>query len=249
METNIWNPDKYNEGASFVSNLAIPLIDILDSKKNEIVLDLGCGDGTLAKEIEEKGSKVIGIDLSENMIQKAKENGIEAYVMSAIDLKFSNNYFDKVFSNAVLHWIKDLDTNVKEINRVLKKNGKFVAEFGGYGNIKSLCEAMQTVFSENKDFGTFENPWNFISDIEYKKILEKNNFEVQSIELINRPTKINHIKEWLDIFANGITKNLTITQKELFYDEVTKILENKIYTKENSWIADYVRLRVVAHKI
>lgn len=249
METNIWNPDKYKEGASFVSNLAIPLIDILDSKKDEIVLDLGCGDGTLAKEIEEKGSKVIGIDLSENMILKAKENRIEAYVMSAIDLKFENNYFDKVFSNAVLHWIKDLDTNAKEINRVLKKNGKFVAEFGGYGNIKSLCEAMQIVFSKNKDFGTFENPWNFIRDIEYKKILEKNNFEVQSIELINRPTKINHIKEWLDIFANGITKNLTITQKELFYDEVTKILENRIYTKENGWIADYVRLRVVAHKI
>jgi len=248
METNNWNVDKYKKSASFVSDLAISLVDILDSENDEIVLDLGCGDGTLAKEIEKKGSKVIGIDLSENMIQKAKENGIEAYVMSATDLKFGNSYFDKVFSNAVLHWIKDLNKNAKEINRVLKKNGKFVAEFGGYENIKSLCEAMQTVFSQHEDFGTFENPWNFISDKEYKMILEENGFEVQSIKLINRPTKINHIKEWLDIFANGIIKHLTISQKEIFYDEVTKILENKIYTKENGWIADYVRLRVVAYK-
>ncbi|RBQ26253.1 class I SAM-dependent methyltransferase [Arcobacter sp. CECT 9188] len=249
METNNWNPDKYKQSASFVSNLAIHLVDILNSNKNEIVLDLGCGDGTLAKEIEKSGTKVVGIDLSENMVKKAKENGIEAYVMSATNLDFSDNYFDKVFSNAVLHWVKNLDKNAKEINRVLKRNGKFVAEFGGYGNIKSLCDAMETVFFENKDFGIFENPWNFISDKEYKIILEKNGFKVESIELINRPTKINHIKEWLDVFANGITKNLTIFQKEIFYDEVTKILENKIYNKENGWIADYVRLRVVAYKL
>ncbi|WP_419678454.1 class I SAM-dependent methyltransferase [Aliarcobacter lanthieri] len=249
METNNWNPDKYKQSASFVSNLAIPLVDILNSNKDEIVLELGCGDGTLAKEIEKSGAKVIGIDLSENMVKKAKENGIEAYVMSATNLEFSDNYFDKVFSNAVLHWVNDLDKNAKEINRVLKNNGKFVAEFGGYGNIKSLCDAMENVFLENKDFGIFENPWNFINDKEYKIILEKNGFKVQSIELINRPTKINHIKEWLDIFANGIIKNLTVFQKEIFYDEVTKILENKIYSKENDWIADYVRLRVVAYKL
>lgn len=249
METNNWNPDKYKQSASFVSNLAIPLVDILDLNKDEIVLDLGCGDGTLAKEIEKSGAKVVGIDLSENMVKKAKENGIEAYVMSATNLEFSDNYFDKVFSNAVLHWVKDLDKNAKEINRVLKNNGKFVAEFGGYGNIKSLCDTMESVFFENKDFGIFENPWNFINDKEYKIILEKNGFKVQSIKLINRPTKINHIKEWLDIFANGITKDLTNFQKKIFYNEVTKILENKIYSKENGWIADYVRLRVVAYKL
>ena len=99
------------------------------------------------------------------------------------------------------------------------------------------------------DFGEFNNPWNFISDIEYKKILEKNGFEVESIELINRPTKIEDIKVWLDIFANGITKDLTTKQKEIFKEEVEKILKNKIYSEEFGWLADYVRLRVVANKL
>ena len=88
-----------------------------------------------------------------------------------------------------------------------------------------------------------------ISDIEYKKILEKNGFEVESIELIDRPTKIEDIKVWLDIFANGITKNLTTKQKEIFKEEVEKILKNKIYSEEFGWLADYVRLRVVANKL
>ena len=183
------------------------------------------------------------------MVLKAKEKGIETFVMSVTDLKFQNESFDKVFSNAVLHWVKDLDKSAKEIARVLKKDGKFVAEFGGYGNITFLCEAMDKVFLTHKDFGEFNNPWNFISDIEYKKILEKNGFEVQSIELLDRPTKIEDIKVWLDIFANGITKDLTTKQKEIFKEEVEKILKNKIYSEEFGWLADYVRLRVVANKL
>ncbi|WP_151950961.1 class I SAM-dependent methyltransferase [Aliarcobacter butzleri] len=249
MNGNIWNADDYSQKASFVSNLAFSLVDILDVKKDEKILDLGCGEGTLTIKIQNQGANVIGIDLSEEMVLKAKEKGIETFVMSVTDLKFEDENFDKVFSNAVLHWVKDLDKSAKEIARVLKKNGKFVAEFGGYGNIKFLCEAMDEVFFKHKDFGEFNNPWNFISDIEYKKILEKNDFEVDSIELINRPTKIEDIKVWLDIFANGITKDLTTKQKEIFKEEVEKILKNKIYSEEFGWLADYVRLRVVANKL
>ncbi|EFU70817.1 cyclopropane-fatty-acyl-phospholipid synthase [Aliarcobacter butzleri JV22] len=249
MNKNSWNADDYSQKASFVSNLAFSLVDILDVKKDEKILDLGCGEGTLTIKIQNQGANVIGIDLSEEMVLKAKEKGIEAFVMSVTDLKFEDESFNKVFSNAVLHWVKDLDKSAKEIARVLKKDGKFVAEFGGYGNIKFLCEAMDDVFSTHKDFGEFNNPWNFISDIEYKKILEKNGFEVHSIELINRPTKIEDIKVWLDIFANGITKDLTTKQKEIFKEEVEKILKNKIYSEEFGWLADYVRLRVVANKL
>ena len=63
------------------------------------------------------------------------------------------------------------------------------------------------------------------------------------------PTTIEDIHVWLDIFANGITKNLTTKQKEIFKEEVEKILKNKIYSEEFGWLADYVRLRVVANKL
>jgi SAM-dependent methyltransferase len=249
MNGNIWNADKYSQGASFVSKLAFSLIDILDAKKDEKILDLGCGEGTLANEIQNKGAKVIGIDLSENMVSKAKENGIEAFVMGVTDLQFEEETFDKVFSNAVLHWVKDLNTSASEISRILKKDGKFVAEFGGFGNINSLCEAMEEVFSTHSDFGEFNNPWNFVRPEKYEDILINNGFKIESIELIPRPTKISHIKEWLDIFSNGITINLNKEQKIIFNNEVEKILIEKIYDQENGWIADYVRLRVEAYKL
>ncbi|WP_415397007.1 class I SAM-dependent methyltransferase [Sulfurimonas sp. CS5] len=246
--TNKWNADKYNKHADFVSNLAFPVIELLNPQENEKILDLGCGDGTLAVEIEKFNSKVTAVDLSESMIMKAKEKGIQASIMSATELTFENE-FDAVFSNAVLHWVKEADTSIKKISISLKKNGRLIAEFGGYGNIKFLTEAMQEIFNKHKEFGKFNNPWSFPKDSEYKKLLENNNFNVEYIELIPRPTKIDDISNWLDIFANGIIANLTQEQQKQFKDEVREVLKPKIYSEKDGWTADYVRLRLKALKI
>ena len=52
MNKNSWNADDYSQKAAFVSNLAFSLVDILDVKKDEKILDLGCGEGTLAIKIQ-----------------------------------------------------------------------------------------------------------------------------------------------------------------------------------------------------
>ena len=66
---------------------------------------------------------------------------------------------------------------------------------------------MQKVFDNHKEFGSFNNPWYFPKDTEYKQLLEKNGFDVEYIELIPQPTKIDDISNWLDIFANGTLPN------------------------------------------
>lgn len=244
-DKNRWNASRYNKHANFVSDLAYPLLELLDPKEDEDILDLGCGDGTLAVEISKFNSKVIGVDLSEDMVKKAKEKGIEAYVSSAIDLPYTNK-FDAVFSNAVLHWVKNGDEALKNVSKCLKPKGRFIAEFGGYGNIEFLIEAMKEVFYSHEEFGEFKNPWYFPSDTEYKKLLQNNGFFVKHIELIPRPTKIDDISHWIDIFANGITSYLNATQKSQFKEEVREILKPKIYSKSDGWVADYVRLRLKA---
>jgi 2-isopropylmalate synthase len=245
--TNKWNADKYNKHADFVSNLASPVIDLLEPKKDEHILDLGCGDGTLAVEMEKLGANVIAVDLSKSMVEKTKEKGIKAFVMSATELTFENE-FDAIFSNAVLHWVKDANEAIKKISKSLKSNGRFIAEFGGCGNIKYLTEAMQEVFDNHKEFGSFNNPWYFPKDTEYKQLLENNGFNVEYIELIPRSTKIDDISNWLDIFANGIVSHLTDEQQKQFKQEVRAILKPKIYSEEDGWVADYVRLRLKATK-
>jgi 2-isopropylmalate synthase len=247
-ESNNWNTNQYKNHASFVSDMAEDLVEVLNPKKDETILDLGCGDGTLALKIKQKCQNIIAVDLNNKMVEKTKSLGIEAYVMSATNLEFENK-FDAVFSNAVLHWVKQSKSAIQNINKVLKPNGRFITEFGGYKNINRIVQAIQEVFNQNKDYGVFNNPWYFPTTQEYKNILEQNGFEVKSINLTTRPTSVDDISNWLNIFANGIISHLNKEQKEIFLLEVKRILENKLYSKEQGWILDYVRIRVEAKKI
>lgn len=93
------------------------------------VLDVGCGTGNFSIKLAKLGCKVIGIDISEEMINKAKEKientklDIEFYVMDAYNIKFSNESFDGVFSMAAFEFIDKPLIAYNEMYRVLKKNG------------------------------------------------------------------------------------------------------------------------------
>ncbi len=247
-ETNKWNPTSYNKHTAFVSQLALPVVDLLEPKKGKKILDVGCGEGTLAVEIERRGAKVIGVDMSAEMIEQCQSKGIEAYVGSVTDLPY-NEAFDSVFSNAMLHWVKDARSAVQNIAKVLKRGGRFVCEFGGEGNAYTLVSAMQEVFEKHPKFGEFDNPWYFPSVEEYTTLLESEGFKVEYMEIIPRPTPMDDISNWLDIFANGVTKHLSQEQFEVFKKECREVLKERIYSQEEGWMLDYKRLRVRAVKI
>ncbi|MEN8119743.1 MAG: class I SAM-dependent methyltransferase [Bacteroidota bacterium] len=98
--------------------------------KNDLVLDLGCGYGRVTTKLLKKAKRVIGIDISKDNIQLAKKiigNSVdcEFYTMDAIDLKFADNYFDKVI--CVQNGISAFKVNplklIKESIRVTRKGG------------------------------------------------------------------------------------------------------------------------------
>ena len=111
------------------------------------LLDLGCGDGTLALRIIESGGKVKGIDASEAMVARARERGVDARVLDGQRLDYMSK-FDAIFSNAALHWMRDANAVLQGVILALKPNGRFVAEFGGYGNIGSIIDAMNQVLGK-----------------------------------------------------------------------------------------------------
>ncbi|WP_456400143.1 class I SAM-dependent methyltransferase [Persephonella sp.] len=244
---NIWNAEKYEKHADFVPRLAFPLIDLLGDIKGKKILDVGCGDGTLTLELVNRGADVIGIDSSPEMVKASKSKGIKAILGTATDLPFYEE-FDAVFSNAVLHWVPEAEKALENIAKSLKDGGIFVAEFGGKGNIQSIIQAMEQVFEENPEFGKFKNIWYFPDANEYKSLLEKAGFKVEYIELIPRPTPIDHIQNWLEIFTNVYTSHLAKSQINLFRSRVRELLKSRLYTPEKGWVADYVRLRLKAVK-
>ncbi len=231
----------------FISHLAAPILEMLEPKEGEKILDLGCGNGTSSLEIQKSGAEVQGVDLNTDKVQQAREKGIDASVVNITQIAFEDQ-FDAIFSNAVLNWVKNQKQAITNVNKALKKGGRLIAEFGGDGNIKTITDAMQEVFSKNENFGSFKNPWYYPSAGEYKELLEENGFDVQYCELVSTPTRVVNMDQWLDAFVSGIISHLTKDEKLEFKEQVKAILEPKLYTKENDWTLDYVRLRVKAIK-
>ena len=247
MTKQNWNAAKYGRDASFVSQLGNPVLQLLAPQSGEKILDLGCGDGDLTLQIQNCGCEILGIDSSADMIAAASQKGLTTRVLDARDLNYSAE-FNAVFTNAVLHWISDIDLVVNNVYRALKPEGRFVGEFGGAGNIQSIVDALVETFRED-DFGKFENPWYFPSVSDLRMVLERSEFIVDYIELIPRPTPLKSgVHSWLEIFTNGITHHLDSERKKQLITKVAQKLKPHIYSSPEGWVADYVRIRFRAIK-
>ena len=142
--TSKWNPKLYNDKHSFVYNYGEDLIELLDPKKEERILDLGCGSGQLTFKISELAKEVIGIDKSPEMIADAKSKfkNIEFQVADASNFIF-NKKFDAIFSNATLHWVINYKGAIKCMFESLNDKGKIVLEFGGKGNVQTIVNQLR----------------------------------------------------------------------------------------------------------
>lgn len=116
----------YND---FVEQPAIK--SIMPSLQGKSVLDLGCGDGHFSKYCIENGAEsVIGVDISNNMIERAKklnqDDNIEFMCIPMEDLRLTNQEFDLIISSLSIHYVEDYPTMIQKINGLLKKGGEFI---------------------------------------------------------------------------------------------------------------------------
>lgn len=124
---------KYDERkASFAAQLYYDywdklMIDFAPQQHDLKVLDLGCGTGDFLEKLQKKYKKAVGIDISPEMIKIARKKYphlSKNLVRSAAEkLHFKNNSLDAVFIKGALHHFQDPEQSLKEIQRVLKKNG------------------------------------------------------------------------------------------------------------------------------
>ncbi len=247
-----WNAALYDHKHSFVSNYGTDVIELLAPKKDEHILDLGCGTGDLAKNLFDRGIHVVGIDKSANMISQAQNKypKIPFYVNDALDLPFKNT-FDAVFSNAVFHWIKQPVLALENIYSSLKEGGRFVAELGGKGNVQMITDEVRNQFQQlglNFDEELF--PWYFPSVGEYTTLMEKVGFDVIYAYHFERPTHLegeNGLRNWLKMFGESMFAGFGEETKNIIIMNTEQNLRSIMY-KDSNWIADYKRLRVVGIK-
>ncbi len=157
---------KYQDGSSHQKEWGIKLIAELTLRGDEKILDLGCGDGALTKQLAgiALNGTVIGVDASEGMIKVAKEitgKNLSFRLLDIDDLDFKDE-FDLIFSNAALHWVKDHHKLLQNCYTALKFGGMLRFNFAGHGNCANFYEVVKEVMElkrYRKFFSNFDWPW------------------------------------------------------------------------------------------
>jgi trans-aconitate methyltransferase len=246
-----WNARLYDDKHNFVFKFGEDVVQLLNPRQGERILDLGCGTGYLTNLIAHAGARVTGIDNSPPMIERARAAypDLDFHMMSATDFHF-NSLFDAVFSNAVLHWVPDKEIAIDHIYHALRPGGRLILEMGGKGNNEDILVATRRVLTRH---GYYSNaavqPWYFPSLAEYTTLLERRGFRIQFAAHFDRPTQLqdtdNGIKDWLRMFGSAFFKDIPETDIATILEEIQEALKPTHY-KNHTWFADYKRLRIEA---
>lgn len=248
MTQQTWNAEVYERNARFVSDLGMPVVELLAPQPGERILDLGCGDGVLTRKLQDMGCEVVGIDSSPELAQAALALGLDVTVQDATEMRFSEE-FDAVFSNAVLHWIKDADRVIRRVFEALRPGGRFVAECGGHKCVNAIHMALISELEKRGYDGRAASPWYFPSAEEYGERLAWAGFHVDYIKVIPRPTRLpGDIMGFLETFAGSFTSVLPAAERKAYLEDVRERLKPVLCGDDGVWTADYTRLRFKACK-
>ena len=240
--TSKWDAADYARIGGFVPALGQAALELLDPQPGEHILDVGCGDGTLTLKIKDMGADVVGIDNSLSMVGAAREKGLDARLMDAADLRFSEA-FDAAFSNATLHWVLDKERAARAIWHSLKPGGRFAGEMGGNGNLAKLRQALDDELVA-RGFGppTFASNWYPTVD-EFTAVYEQVGFKDIDARLIERPTTLEHgVAAWVLTFRAGWLDRAGVPLEE------RQTIADAVSDRVGSNVADYVRLRFIMRK-
>jgi ubiquinone/menaquinone biosynthesis C-methylase UbiE len=143
-EEKFWDriSKNYDKGDE-VDETYVKMLDILKKYLNETdtLMDLGCATGSISIDISDSVRKVIGIDISSEMIRLAKEKAIEHkaenvyFAKSTIfDSRHKEGSFDALMAFNILHLLDDTDKAIGRINSLLKPGGIFISSTGCLGD-------------------------------------------------------------------------------------------------------------------
>ena len=162
-----WDAERYHRLSTPQLAWGRAVLDRLNPRPGERVLDVGCGTGRLTAEIASAtGSFTVGLDRSAAMLAEAVEHAgrVVAFVRGdGARLPFVQA-FDAVFSGATFHWIPDHDQLFGSIYDALRPGGRLVAQCGGGPNLRRLLDRAHALMDSPDyahHFGTWSDPWRF----------------------------------------------------------------------------------------
>ncbi|HEX2102561.1 MAG TPA: methyltransferase domain-containing protein [Solirubrobacteraceae bacterium] len=210
-ETRTWNGRAYDRISTPMEQLGREVIERLELRGDETVLDAGCGSGRLTQVLVERvpRGRVIGVDASASMIDAARErlgDGADLRVADLVGLDLGRERVDVVFSTATFHWIADHAALFASLRANLREGGRLVAQCGGAGNVESVhraAEAAGALEPFAAHFAGWVGPWNFAAPQDTERRLRAAGFGAVRCWLAERPVTPDDAREFLRTIVLG----------------------------------------------
>ena len=178
MSPREWNAASYDRVSDPQLAMARDVIDRLDLRGDERVLDAGCGSGRVTEALLERvpDGYVVAVDGSEAMVEQVRErlgDRVEAFAADLLELTLETPV-DAVLSTATFHWIADHERLFARLHAALAPGGRFAAQCGGAGNIANVVEAIEAV-----DHPAVHgwSPWNYATPADTSRRLRDAGFK------------------------------------------------------------------------
>jgi trans-aconitate 2-methyltransferase len=242
MPPREWNASSYERVSAPQEAWGRDVLDRLDLRGDERVLDAGCGTGRVTAALLERlpRGEVVAVDGSSAMVEQARARlGDRAQVFAADLVKLQLDApVDAILSTATFHWIADHERLFARLHAALKPGGPLVAQCGGAGNIADVAAAIARV--DHPALRGWPGPWNFATPAETAARLAQAGFTDVWTWLQDWPVTPEDPREFLATVVLGShLDRLPEAERDAYVAAVVAQLESPV-------TVGYVRLNILA---
>jgi len=256
-----WDSNKYSTIANLQAQVSKELIEQLNLKETDKVLDVGCGVGDITFKVAEivKSGHVVGIDSSSSMVEKCNESlktknisNINFVQKGITELNFSNE-FDVIYSNSVFHWVKEPKRAIDLMYKSLNQGGTLSIQFPLLNDAHPMIVIFSKVIEKlnfKEEFKNWEFPWFVPTLQEFKNLMKQYDFENIKVYTMNiEHNNINSSTLYNSFDSAGLnmfTSILSSQKEEKFKAEFKKEIEN--FTESSILNISFERLYAFGYK-
>jgi trans-aconitate 2-methyltransferase len=244
MPPREWNAASYERVSAPQEAMGRDVLDRLDLRGHERVLDAGCGTGRVTALLAERvpAGGVVAVDGSAAMVEQARRrlgSRAEVLVADLLELELETPV-DAVLSTATLHWIADHDRVFARLLAALRPGGRLAVQCGGAGNIASVEAALGRV--AHPALAGWRGPWHFATPGETAERLRRLGFVDVWTWPQPFPVRPPDPREYLATVVLGShLERLPEDDRDGFVDAVLAALPEPVEI-------DYVRLNALARR-
>lgn len=258
MSSYEFDPKKYLQASSHQKDWGNRLIDELQLSGDEIILDLGCGEGTLTARLAALVPRggVVGMDSSPQMIEAAR--GLETpnlkFLCRDIDELDFHEGFDVVFSNAALHWVTDHDKLLRNVHEALRPDGMARFNFAGDGNCTNFFAVVRQLMSSPRYARYFEHflwPWYMPTVEDYQeKVGSTGLFDFQVWQdVADRSFSAAEMIGWIEQPSIvPLLEQIASDDKEAFRDDVVAMMLERTRKEDGAFFETFRRINLLGRK-